>query len=59
MMSDEKGLIAGAESKLAKKALDPREDGDSEFIVSLGKVESLTLGGGKTYEDNGAIYQRG
>lgn len=28
-------------------------------IVSLGKVEELTFGGGKTWEDNGAIYQRG
>lgn len=43
----------------ANEASVSHERDDSEFIIPLGKVESLTRGGGKTYEDNGAIYQRG
>ena len=48
-----------AEPKAAKKPSSAKDHGDSEFIVSLGKVESLTRGGGKAFEDNGAAYQRG
>jgi len=32
---------------------------EGKFVFHLGKFESLTSGGGKTWEDNGAQYQRG
>ena len=58
-MRDKKRGIVPAEPKAAKKLSSAKDHGDSEFIVSLGKVESLTRGGGKAFEDNGAAYQRG
>ena len=58
-MKDKKSGIPPTESTPAKTVIAANDMPDSEFIVSLGKVESLTLGGGKTFEDNGAAYQRG
>jgi hypothetical protein len=57
-MRNKKSEIAPVEPTAAKKISNAKGKGDSEFIVPLGKVESLTLGGGKAFEDNGASYQR-
>jgi hypothetical protein len=58
-MRNKKNGVVPAEPTAAKKVSSAKGSEDSEFIVRLGKVESLTLGGGKTFEDNGASYQRG
>jgi hypothetical protein len=42
-----------------KKVRSAKDGRDSEFIIPLGKVETLTTGGGRDWEDGGAASRRG